>query len=114
MSKTAPFRAEISNAQIVVFTLKGISTSKKDQHCYCEISTSGLKFIATDASIAAQGTATISESLFDSWSLQLEPTTSQLSFRINLSILLQCLSCLGRSNLWYSSRYNAYYALRLL
>mmetsp|Transcript_8027 Transcript_8027/g.9180 ORF Transcript_8027/g.9180 Transcript_8027/m.9180 type:complete len:345 (-) Transcript_8027:885-1919(-) len=90
------FRAEVSSAQLFVFTLKGISTGKKDQHAYCEISEIGMKFTTTDSSLAAQGSALIKESVYDVWKIN---SSSPVCFRINLAVLLQCLGSLSPANL---------------
>mmetsp|Transcript_2189 Transcript_2189/g.5047 ORF Transcript_2189/g.5047 Transcript_2189/m.5047 type:complete len:360 (-) Transcript_2189:109-1188(-) len=92
--RNAPaFRATLGSAQVLYTTLKGISNGKKDQHANCEIDAQGLQFVVTDKSLAAQGLASLSSKLFEVWDLC---GNASMSFRINLTVLLQCLGLLGK------------------
>ncbi|GBG31537.1 Cell cycle checkpoint protein RAD1 [Hondaea fermentalgiana] len=92
--RSAPaFRGTLGSAQVLYTTLRGISNGKKDQHATCELDAQGLQFVVTDKSLAAQGLANLSSKLFEVWDLC---GNGSLRFRVNLTVLLQCLGILGK------------------
>ena len=111
------FKAEIGSAAVVVSTLKGIlfkaqgtqgdGASAEGFTTVVTADSRGLKFTYTDASKSLQGCASIQEVLFDVWHIQHH--VERASFRIRLSLLLQCLSGFGMSSLEKTTLKMAYF-----
>jgi cell cycle checkpoint protein len=81
----------LSNMDIILPGLRGISNGKRDQYAIVRIyPEQGITFLTTDVSKSLQCTVSVSNRLFDSWVL--DETEEYDSFRLNLAILLDCLS----------------------
>jgi hypothetical protein len=88
------FRARLTNPNILACGLRGIANGKRDQHVQVEIlPEEGVRFLTTDPTKALQGCASVSERHFEEW--QVLDESGDLSFRVNLAILLDCLTMLG-------------------
>jgi len=92
--RESTFSCKLNNAQVLEATLRGIFNKSKDQHATCEIHGGSIRFVATDKSLSAQGIAMLPENNFEMYEFKDEPV--ELSFRINLSVLMQCLGTLGK------------------
>jgi hypothetical protein len=89
------FRGECASASLVATGLRGIFSGKRDQHVQMDIlPDEGLRFTTTDASKSLQGCALVSNALFDVF--EVDDESSDVMFRVNLAVLLDCLSmCSG-------------------
>ena len=65
------FKAEMQGASVLVDTLKGISTDKKNQFISVVIDlTTGLRFVSVDTADMVQSSCWIKEQLFTTWTME--------------------------------------------
>jgi len=92
--RTLVFRARLTNPNILACGLRGIANGKRDQLVQVSIvPDDGIHFLTTDSTKALQGCASISDRHFEEW--MVADAESEISFRVNLAILLDCLTMLG-------------------
>jgi hypothetical protein len=85
------FKARLNNPNIVTCGLRGIANGKREQHVQVEvIPQDGIRFITTDPTKSLQGCASMNEKLFEEWYIRDEQ--QPVCFRVNLAILLDCLT----------------------
>ncbi|KAH9259973.1 hypothetical protein BASA81_001733 [Batrachochytrium salamandrivorans] len=86
------FRARLINPNIIACGLRGISNGKRDQYVQVEVvAEEGIRFLSTDPTKSLQACASISERFFEEWQMD----DMEVSFRVNLPVLLDCLTMLG-------------------
>jgi hypothetical protein len=102
------FRAEIASVYMMLVCLRGISNGKRGQLCQVDIiAKEGMRFTCTDNSKSLQGRAIIPADffvIFDNNTSEQEDG-DDISFRVNLPVLLDCLS-MAESNTRLRLRYN--------
>lgn len=86
------FRARLINPNIIACGLRGISNGKRDQYVQVEVvAEEGIRFRSTDPTKSLQACALVSERFFEEWQMD----DMEVSFRVNLPVLLDCLTMLG-------------------
>lgn len=103
----------LESVRLLVALLACLAQGKKDQRVRCEVDAQGLLFTAHSRGKSLQIKTSIGAELFESFELvkaadaggedQDEDTEPQLSFALNASMLVECLSIFGPSALGTTS-----------
>ena len=87
------FECKVDSAKMITRTINGIYNAKKDQYALCTIEPKGINFVVQDAAKCSEGSGFLRKDLFQEWVL--EESVSPIRFRINLTLLLDCLNIFG-------------------
>eukprot|EP01112_Ceratiomyxa_fruticulosa_P018279 TRINITY_DN581_c0_g1_i1.p1 TRINITY_DN581_c0_g1~~TRINITY_DN581_c0_g1_i1.p1 ORF type:complete len:248 (-),score=43.95 TRINITY_DN581_c0_g1_i1:418-1161(-) len=108
---------KVDNARNIFNILSAIhihhSTSKKDQMATCTASRNGLKF-TIEESKSFQGNAFLQEEIFNEYRWDPKDEQGQYKFKINLSILMDCLGIFGGTSASSSFGSMGYTALQMI
>ena len=86
------FACQILNTRPIIDTLAGVHNGKNDQHANCIADSDGITFKVQDLGNNVQGLASLTGGMLAEIALD---NAEQVQFKINIAVLLQCLSIYG-------------------